>query len=425
MAFRTATGEAREPEHNAQAIPVWGNTFKNPVVAVFDILRTPGRANPVALLQPKPRLQDFIPGDFASSNDDNLNMDLEATYIGLVEETRSLFALSPERYPLVVFSPPNFNFLGKRLATIDAPPDYVPNSDAYSDSLASIDSIPRLLKEQAKCTNGRWERECVVGKRPVAADSQSRLSRLLPDRPHESLPSLRYSDAPVSDSSSNYSGEHSAEEIDGPGTVLGWKATLSSGAFACLIFLVGMWYLSKPPMDRKAPMNSTMHQPKEEAAIHTGDYALPLRPEATGSTADDFVIIPSPVTFSEQHPFPIARNPPLSLPAAPTASINGSSIAIVEDDSEAEEQDQAEVAPGKKKGTRRRRRGKKNRGDKALSMESKEVDEVPDTKSEEEAQESQAADWDPQRMDSQSAQLIVSEDVLGTNNYLVFLSYLS
>ena len=57
-------------------------------VAVFDILKAPDRSQPFTLLQPQPHLQDVFPGKVNFPNRDS-------AYVGLVEETGSLFAMNP------------------------------------------------------------------------------------------------------------------------------------------------------------------------------------------------------------------------------------------------------------------------------------------------------------------------------------------
>lgn len=73
-------------------------------VAVFDVVNRKLSSNldtsthPFVLLQPRPKIQDIIPGLSSLANESPLS-----AYIGLVEETGSLFALTPNRYPLVAF----------------------------------------------------------------------------------------------------------------------------------------------------------------------------------------------------------------------------------------------------------------------------------------------------------------------------------
>jgi serine/threonine-protein kinase/endoribonuclease IRE1 len=58
--------------------------------------------NTFVLLQPRPQLSAILPKLTHATSMDQLPH-LQSAYIGLVEETGSLFAMSPDRFPLVVF----------------------------------------------------------------------------------------------------------------------------------------------------------------------------------------------------------------------------------------------------------------------------------------------------------------------------------
>ncbi|KIM41614.1 hypothetical protein M413DRAFT_445589 [Hebeloma cylindrosporum] len=98
IAFRT-TNEGEEDTTR----PIWAHHFNAPVVAVFDVLKPTSPSHhphPFVLLQPRPHLQDLFPTLKTASG---LTPNLGSAYVGLVEETGSLFVMSPERYPLVIF----------------------------------------------------------------------------------------------------------------------------------------------------------------------------------------------------------------------------------------------------------------------------------------------------------------------------------
>ncbi|KAF8523781.1 hypothetical protein BU17DRAFT_74941 [Hysterangium stoloniferum] len=81
-------------------MPVWGREFTQPIVAVFDIVSTPSRANPLALLQPRSHLEHLFPKR-ATSKNRHPNTFPEVTFVGVIGN--SLYAMSPQNYPLVVF----------------------------------------------------------------------------------------------------------------------------------------------------------------------------------------------------------------------------------------------------------------------------------------------------------------------------------
>ncbi|KAJ7809420.1 hypothetical protein B0H14DRAFT_3759881 [Mycena olivaceomarginata] len=81
----------------------WGREFKSPIVAIFDVLRSPAQDTFFVLLQPRPQLHTILPKLTHATSIDQLPH-LESAYIGLVEETGSLFAMSADRFPLVAFT---------------------------------------------------------------------------------------------------------------------------------------------------------------------------------------------------------------------------------------------------------------------------------------------------------------------------------
>lgn len=366
MSFRTSSDRPG-------SVPLWGVSFKSPVVAVFDVLQSPNRQSPMALLQPQPRLQDFIP---SFGSDSNLDVG-GPTYVGLIPENRALFALSPAHYPLTVFAQANYLFAGrKRFPTIDAPPGYQPDGeDGERDFPLSVDDVTRMLKERARCTNGKWDRSCVVGARPVAAAGQSRLSRLLPDRPAEPSGPTNVHDVPFQyGSGSGGIGNESQAVLEDEQIGNGWGGraqALSGGAMALAIFLVGLWYITRktrlvkertnavsPPLDISSP----------ELPVRVVDFAeskpLPAIPELLpptdpvsppSSNSDDFVIVP---------PLPKPPAPHSPTPDKVAATEGGEDG---EGDEESGHEGDNAAAPGKKRGTRRRKRGKKNKGNVAAN----------------------------------------------------------
>ncbi|KAJ7135396.1 hypothetical protein C8R43DRAFT_1020869 [Mycena crocata] len=73
--------------------------FNNPVVAIFDVLRTSDRHPPIVLLQPRLQLSSIFP-NLGHDSMDQLPQ-LESAYIGLIDN--SLFVMTPDRFPMVAF----------------------------------------------------------------------------------------------------------------------------------------------------------------------------------------------------------------------------------------------------------------------------------------------------------------------------------
>lgn len=136
----------------------------------MDVVKGSTRQHPFVLLQPSPRLQDVFPTtDLSTAAKLNHFPNLDSAYVGIVEETGSLFAMSPDRFPLVIFGDAN----GRK--TIDPPPGLASSSEIPYD----LDSITRARKLRQLCDSGAQDPRCMTGIRKLEADSRSRLSRLL------------------------------------------------------------------------------------------------------------------------------------------------------------------------------------------------------------------------------------------------------
>lgn len=384
-------------------------------VAVFDVLNSPSRQHPLVLMQPTPRLQDFIPQFDMGS----VGHDLEATFIGLVETNGSLFAMSPEHFPLVVFhqqrnhafthSPPAFH-----RPTIDAPPgEGRLEDDTYldlPDLPDDIDGVSRLLKEHERCkgSNGHWDRSCLTGKRPVESSGSSRVSRLLPDRAAAEEQHRRDHDWQVREGSGVGSQDGNISHgtvsdaiplVDGPSSERkllegGGRPALTGAVAAFAIFIVGLWYLTRKVKGSKGH-NTVLLPPTLSRGVHihtlaeTSDgrdlaHVSDAPPKSSGVAVKsvDFALIDS---ADEKHDDVLqpALSPSLpeavtSAPATPTpatmvgngrarsGAVEKQGVSDSPEDVEGEDDSDHEAdnlgAQGKKKGTRRRKRGKKNKG---------------------------------------------------------------
>ncbi|TRM66814.1 hypothetical protein BD626DRAFT_581628 [Schizophyllum amplum] len=215
--------KASNPDSSARADTpfLWAHAFSQPTVAVFDVLRRQGSGphsdHPFVLLQPRPGLLDFLP---TMSPDARLPND-DSAYVGIVEQSGSLFAMSPARYPLVAFG----NADRPTMPLLDGP---VHTGYAYDDDFPQgIDEITRhrklrereaqlqRLTGQARCEDATYaagDRRCLVGMRRLAggdAEASSRIKRLL-----DGVPQVPTSPASVPEPSSNASTERS--DYDAP-----------------------------------------------------------------------------------------------------------------------------------------------------------------------------------------------------------------
>ncbi|EPQ51887.1 hypothetical protein GLOTRDRAFT_80895 [Gloeophyllum trabeum ATCC 11539] len=164
------TRDADETDRNRGLESPWAHRVtSNPIVAVFDVLKSSKRTHPFVLLQPQLKLYE----------DGQPLPNRDAAYVGLVEETGSLFAMTPEHYPLVAFSDVNHI---QPLLSIDPPAD--------RDLPTDVDEVTRrreLAKLLRMCREGSTDRRCLTGVRALESDRRSRLSRLLDESPAEFL----------------------------------------------------------------------------------------------------------------------------------------------------------------------------------------------------------------------------------------------
>lgn len=389
-------------------------------------------------MQPTPRLQDFIPQFDLGS----VGHDLEATFIGLVESNGSLFAMSPEHFPLVVFHQQRNHAFTRSLPsshrpTIDAPPGEVRlEDDLYSDLPDlpdDIDGVSRLLKEHERCkgSNGHWDRSCLTGKRPVESSGSSRVSRLLPDRAAAEEQHRRDHDWQVREGSSvgvqdgNMSHGTVSDAIpiaDDPasGRMLlegGGRPALTGAVAAFTIFLVGLWYLTRKVTVSKGhhtvpPPPSLSGGVQTHALAETSDgrdiaHISDAPPKTNGAAVKsvDFAVIDGADAKHDNNlPSAPSPSPPEEVPSAPatptpatmvgngrgrSGAVEKTGVSDSPEDAEGEEDSEHEAdnmgSQGKRKGTRRRKRGKKNKGANAntisdevagVSMDEKKVEEA-------------------------------------------------
>jgi serine/threonine-protein kinase/endoribonuclease IRE1 len=106
FAFRAHNAHASSGNHQDHIS--WAHQFSNPIVATFDVLKRPKASaalpnhspdfHTFVLLQPQPKLTDFHPS-LSQANSHGSLPNFDSAYVGLVEETDSLFAMSPKLFP--------------------------------------------------------------------------------------------------------------------------------------------------------------------------------------------------------------------------------------------------------------------------------------------------------------------------------------
>ena len=216
-------------------------------VAVFDVVKSARKQSPFVLLQPRLRLQDIFPSTIHQGD----YPDDETAFVGLVPGTDSLFALSPDHFPLVAFSE-------------SAPAERIEGSEAV---------IVSGEHGTLQCFEGTTDRQCLTGVRALRADSRSRLARLLDGVPGPAttpLPSATSDPARSEHANSQAYVEDEPLIVPGEGkpSVLPWEwvngveEALSQGqkpwapSSSLLLALVSvfasfLWFSRKKPSNRR------------------------------------------------------------------------------------------------------------------------------------------------------------------------------
>uniref|UniRef100_A0A8H7XUV1 non-specific serine/threonine protein kinase n=1 Tax=Psilocybe cubensis TaxID=181762 RepID=A0A8H7XUV1_PSICU len=209
IAFHATSGHEKgrkaKPTDPESGKALWGHPFKTPIVAIFDVLQpvpaTPHHghsAHPIVLLQPRPRLQDLFPKLSSGPGlADPLLGKLASAYVGLVEETGSLFVMSADRYPLVVFSGGDRPGLsggengvestyGRRTKyrAIDPPNAHTNSDEAHVGVLEDVEAADREY-----CAENPYDPRCLVGVRGMELGDgvEDRMKRLI-DGPKTQAP---------------------------------------------------------------------------------------------------------------------------------------------------------------------------------------------------------------------------------------------
>ncbi|RDB19766.1 Serine/threonine-protein kinase ppk4 [Hypsizygus marmoreus] len=362
---------------------LWGHTFNNPIVAIFDVLRKPSHShhNALALLQPRPQLQDVLPNltpDTATARLPNL----ESAYVGIVKETGSLFAMSPARFPLVAFGGTERYAKGR---LIDAPApnvaDLPPEVDAITRARKYKERMESWDKYECEGSGMYTDRRCLVGVRRLEDGDghEGRLKRLLDGPTDGRFPMLR----PANGGAQNVEvvPAQNNETLGVPagaplktigGTEEGWGSAASAvkGSFlevmavTFVLGVVSLWFGVKRLREKRGKKVVTVEASNLEPVQQPSpDAELPPAKEA-----DSVTLLNPPSTPAET---PIVDLMPPLAPAVdiakstPQANGNGNTIGNGEyggDDSDREGEADGDVpaTPGKRK-YRRGKRGKKKK----------------------------------------------------------------
>lgn len=378
-------------------------------VAVLDVVKTPGRHSPIVLLQPSPRLQDVFPSmdlsDTAKLNHQLPNLD--SAYVGALEETGSLFAMTSDRFPLVAFGDANPNSIHP---LIDPPPGTPLPTGATSKS--SVDEITKARKLRELCDNGSLDPRCLTGIRKLESTSRSRLSRLLDAAPIAPTSQSTASALPAPSNVETLKDNKSLANL-----LLPWPSqtpgqNLPSNLPLWLIVLLSSaigWVV----IGRRRWKSTKFHDSAQPFDVH---HEVQSRSVERKPLVD--------AVNSEQLPNRLERPEANNEPTAGDSMPVGEAVPI-EEPGESEKEDPT-AAPTRKKPPRRRR-GKKKKGPNLTTP--------PDTEEPDGMIEADAADDDAEEPNnvrlivstpvapaSPSSTLVVSDEILGVLWLMSFTS---
>ncbi|KAG2366452.1 hypothetical protein BDR07DRAFT_1396011 [Suillus spraguei] len=328
---------------------MWTNHFDSPIVAVFDVLSSPQKPDPFVLLQPR---ADFLRGSDVSS------LDIDTAYVGLVDETKSLYVMGVDHFPLTAFGDTEFNH----------------------KLIESVDGITRRRKMVELCERDPGNTQCLTGKRHL---DSSLNNKQLPGVPGAMLPPSDNSNPPID-------AVEAMPTLSDPGdntsmTVPGWMPWLgtSSGAHTKVLglaspistigsmmlvtaFAAGFIFRSKLPRMRLHMAPATVSVPSSIDEKTYGDATT--SPHSDTPVVHAMEISPAP---SKPAPVTINSGPMLSPDDTPSHVLQppnhyaepeqfDTPSTTVLDIGEAEDSDRETATP--KKRPRRGRRGKKGKG---------------------------------------------------------------
>ncbi|KAH0831148.1 hypothetical protein J3R83DRAFT_13720 [Lanmaoa asiatica] len=386
MSFKARDSNSMDPYMRRESQILWALTFDSPIVAVFDVLSSSSRSEPFVLMQPRPPISDVLRG-FDESSAASI-YDPDTAYVGLVEETSSLFVMGNDHFPLIAFGDTEYNINSR---AIDPPPSTIPRTDLPD----RVDTITKRRKLRELCAESPFDTRCLTGKRPLDASSLN--SRQLPGVPSVELP-------PEIDSARNNVIDSAESLPDIPDTtnnlstvvpswtsvasVIGESFKISAALGTVLLAMVfGSTWLFKDmlPFDKIYPWPWSASIP---SSITSQPAAMLVPPSVHDSESHDMTIPPpsSPLDVGTppSTPIPVSPDSVGRLTDSPTLSkviLDSLGLPTVDDIEESEREGDVTDATPKKRRVHRRRRGKKGKGNNSTAAGT-----VDDTEGEKDAE---------------------------------------
>jgi serine/threonine-protein kinase/endoribonuclease IRE1 len=337
---------------------MWHRNFKDTVVAVFDVVSMSSRSKPFLLLQPKPRLEELFPHvDFHNAAKQNSLPNIDSTYVGMVKDTGSLFAMSPETFPLLLFGG-NEERVDPRYL-LDAP------EDATSDIDKGIDQLTRQRQLRQLCQDGSLDRRCFTGMRRMDEDSRSRYSRLIggspyvEDQPQDSIIHMPV-DEPAPSRNASLPSSPIRESLPVADTIVISTAALKLSIvypLATVLILLLTWFGWKR-LQATQSITTKSHPSNLGNSTSNGDLKTPYLEQdsslgSVGVSAEQTTLLLGPGGSSGGE-----TDAKLSMPSdSSTKKVSPEETNDLED---SDKEDDPTGTPGKRR-TRRGRRGKKKK----------------------------------------------------------------
>ena len=321
-------------------------------------------------MQPRPPISDVLQG-FDKSSAPSI-YDPDTAYVGLVEETGSLFVMGNEHFPLIAFGDTEYSANSR---AIDPPPSAIPRTD-LSDG---IEAITKRRKLRELCAESPFDTRCLTGKRRLDASSLN--SRQLPGVPSVEPPpemdlppnvmDVADSLPDRSDTTNNLSTAIPSWTSVANAIGESFKVSTAVGTILLAMAFGSTWlFRDKLSLDKvypwspRLPLEIQSSPPSVTSQLVTAEVS----PSALDGKRHDAAIPPPlqlDVGTSSSINLHASPDPVTHLTDSPTASkeiMDSPEVSTVDDIEESDrEADVAEATPKKRK-VHRRRRGKKGKG---------------------------------------------------------------
>ena len=346
-------------------------------MAIFDIVTTPSRSNPLALLQPRPRLEHLLPDHSSKSSRTPHNLP-ETTYVGLVGD--SLYAMGHTNFPLVVFDqePPRMAIpegdVSVSYQCLVGSRKFEPNSQWYPPPLLdAVPNIPGLLEAQVPLDR-------IIQSESPSSDGETNESRLIADIGEE--------------------GRQTYEEAQlGKWGIIG---------LAAMLFVA----LAKYFMGNRQ-VSSSIQPAIKEIAVDGEKLMTDSIPIPTSSAPiNESIAIATEIQPDSD---PMQSIPPTDGPTSHSQPPSDEYVGEPEDGDESEKEGPSDIP--RRKGPRRRKRGKKKKAEGVVTAAEQAEDDVVVKDALDEPPIPSLTPITPLPVPSSPSSLLVSDSVLGEGHF--------